>query len=105
MIHAALLKQPNSWGLLRSAATLAEQAGRTDEAIKLWSEMRYRFPEEPTGSVRGIAALRQAGRPAEADELERKTRDFFPGHPMVVRALGPAAAAPAHHPDPAGPAC
>ena len=47
-------------------------------ASDLWGELRLAFPDDPTGYVRGAAALRNAGRPDEAEALEREASSRFP---------------------------
>ena len=47
-------------------------------ASDLWGELRLAFPDDPTGYVRGAVALRNAGRPDEAEALEREASSRFP---------------------------
>lgn len=93
VIRTGLLHRPEWFNLWRSAATLAEHRGQTGEAIGLWEEIRRRFPTEPSGFLRGAAALQRVDRHAEAEQLLRQGGDFFPGNRLFARALEPAAEA------------
>jgi tetratricopeptide (TPR) repeat protein len=59
-----------SWAL-RDYARLAHDRGDWDEAAVRWDALRRRFPAEEAGFSLGAAALKAAGRDAEAMALRR----------------------------------
>ena len=59
-------------------AEVAMRRGDWALAIERWGELRRIFPDDPAGYVRGAAALRKAGRPGEAETVERETASRFP---------------------------
>ena len=59
-------------------AGVAMRRGDWTLASERWGELRLAFPDDPTAYVRGAAALRNAGRPDEAEALEREAASRFP---------------------------
>ena len=59
-------------------AVLAQQRRDWAEAARRWEVVRTRFPDQPVGFNRGVAALAALGRHAEAEELKSEASRRFP---------------------------
>ena len=59
-------------------AELAMRRHDWDVACKRWSEVRRLFPDDPSGFIRGAAALLEAGRLDECEPISREAVERFP---------------------------
>ncbi len=84
LIAEGLVQLADVADMWHQAAHIADIVGKLDEAIGRWEAMRERFPGEPGGYSFGAEGLARAGRAAEAEELIRQARDFFPGDKHVA---------------------
>ena len=68
-------------GVPKLLAESAMRHGNWAAASELWEELRRAFPDDPSGYVRGAAALRNAGRLDEAEGLASEAAERFVEHP------------------------
>jgi len=61
-IAKILRRFPDHPAALRLAATVAEQRGQLDEALRSWAALRARTPQSPTGYIGALRSLRRFGR-------------------------------------------
>jgi tetratricopeptide (TPR) repeat protein len=59
-------------------ARLAHERGDKEEALRLWAEVRRRFPAVPIGYQRGIDLLKELGRFEDAETIALEAIDRFP---------------------------
>jgi len=69
LLDAAQFRFPNHAPFAVEAARTAQQQGATEDALRRWQAVRDRFPGSAAGVTDGAAALREAGRDAEAEAL------------------------------------
>jgi tetratricopeptide (TPR) repeat protein len=84
LLDAAQFRFPDHAPFAVEAARVAQRQGATDEALRRWQTVRDRFPRSAAGVAGAAAALRQAGRPAEAEALLAAAVPQFPHDPGLA---------------------
>lgn len=77
LLAAARMRFPLDSGIAVTAARIAEERGLSDDAARLWADVRRRFPRDPAGYREGIRWLREAQRWTEAFEIATQADDIF----------------------------
>ena len=81
LLDAAQFRFPDHAPFAVEAARVAQRQGVTDEALRRWQTVRERFPRSAAGVTGAAAALREAGRPADAEALLAAAVPQFPHDP------------------------
>ena len=76
--YAALSMFPDNLSLFKDFAWAAEEQRDIPEAIRRWGAVQARFPEDPTGHIRGGVLLLNSGRFDEADAVLGEAVRRFP---------------------------
>jgi tetratricopeptide (TPR) repeat protein len=87
LLAEAVRRSPNDPGVFASWASRPERQEDWAEAARRWAEMRARFPESPTGYIRGSQTLLRADRQQEAETLLADALRQFPGRKDLDDAL------------------
>jgi tetratricopeptide (TPR) repeat protein len=77
-LRQAQRRFPSALEVHADLAWLAQQRGDWPEAVRRWEAFRTRFPKAELGYHHGAAALRKAGRVADADALLAEAAARFP---------------------------
>ena len=83
LILAAERRFPEADWLLVERAELAMSRNQLPDALKLWRELRDRFPKKVEGYIRGANTLRRLFQCRAADELLATAKELFPWFPGV----------------------